>query len=108
MRFGALFAASSADQDGDVDQLVLWDPCTSGQSFLAEQKALAKLSAAAEPANLEDGGIEGPGIVYGGATAADIGGLSINRRSGPLSCRVLVLEKADRPHVDGLYGGAVG
>jgi alpha-beta hydrolase superfamily lysophospholipase len=105
MRFGALFAASMADQDGDVDQLVLWDPCLSGQSFLAEQKALSKLAAGAQHASLDAGAVEGPGIIFGADTAADIGGLRIDQTSRPLSRRVLVLERADRPPSDALSKG---
>ena len=107
MRFGALFAASSADEDGDVDQLVLWDPCNSGQSFLAEGGALARLSAGARLSNLEDGALETPGIVYGAATAADIRGLNIDQCTRPLSRRVLVLERTDRPLADNLYDGSL-
>ena len=107
MRFGALFAASSADEDGDVDQLVLWDPCNSGRSFLAEGGALARLSAGARLTSLEDGAVETPGVVYGAATAADIRGLDIDQYTRPLSRRVLVLERTDRPRADSLYDSSL-
>jgi hypothetical protein len=51
MRFGAS-SPPSVDQDGDIDQLVLWDPCNTGRSCLAEKKVLGKLSAGAQLVNL--------------------------------------------------------
>lgn len=96
MRLGATFAATVADLDGAVDQLVLWDPCSSGRSFLAEQRALQRLSGGGRAANRE-GALEAPGIVYEPATAEDIDGMCIPRRARPLSRRVLVLTRDDHP-----------
>jgi pimeloyl-ACP methyl ester carboxylesterase len=97
MRFGALFAAIAADRDLDVDQLVLWDPCATGRSFLAEERALARLSGPGGSTTFEDGALDAPGIVYDAATMADIEQMSIGQCSRPLSRRMLVLERADRP-----------
>ena len=46
MRIGATIAAHAAANDGDIDQLVLWDPCLSGRAFLREQQMLSVLKLA--------------------------------------------------------------
>ena len=103
MRFGALLAAAVADQDHGVDQLVLWDPCTTGRSFLAEERAIARLSSERPGVTADDGSLEAPGIVYDAATVADINGMRIDDCTRPLSRRVLVLARADRPRAETLY-----
>jgi pimeloyl-ACP methyl ester carboxylesterase len=102
MRFGALFAATAAARDGAVDQLVLWDPCASGRSFLAEERALARLSGGAQTTTPDDGALHAAHIVYDAATLADVGAMRIEECGRPLSRRVLVLARADRPRVDAL------
>ena len=47
MRIGATIAAHAASDDGDIDQLVLWDACLSGRAFLREQQLLSVLKLAA-------------------------------------------------------------
>lgn len=96
MRLGATFAATVAELDGAVDQLVLWDPCSSGRSFLVEQRALQRLSGGGTTP-IREGVLEAPGIVYEAATVEDIDGLRIPRRVSPLSRRALILTRDDRP-----------
>ena len=96
MRLGGTFAAMVADLDGAVDQLVLWDPCASGRSFLAEQRALQRLSGGKRGVDRE-GYLESPGFVYEPATVEDIDTMHIPRHISPLSRRVLVLTRDDRP-----------
>lgn len=96
MRLGATFAAMLADLDGAVDQLVLWDPCSSGRSFLAEQRALQRLASGGGTRD-RAGRVEAPGVVYEAGTVEDIGGMCIPRRVSPLSRRALILTRDDRP-----------
>ena len=96
MRFGATLAAQAAVSDGHVDQVVLWDPCASGRSFLREQRAISTITLGS-PAESPDGSVEIPGTLYGAATADDIEAVSIAKCALPLARRVLVLTRADRP-----------
>ena len=100
MRFGALLATAVADQDRGMDQLVLWDPCTTGRSFLAEERAIARLSGHRPAVTVDDGSLEAPCIVYDAATVADIKGMRIDDCTLPLCRRVLVLARADRPRAE--------
>jgi alpha-beta hydrolase superfamily lysophospholipase len=96
MRFGATLAAQVAATDGEIDQVVLWDPCASGRSFLREQRAISTITLGST-ADSSDGSVEIPGIRYNAATARDIEATSIENCSLPLARRVLVLTRADRP-----------
>jgi pimeloyl-ACP methyl ester carboxylesterase len=49
LRLGATLAMMSAAERGDVDSLVLWSPCISGASFVAEVTKLHKLYTRIEP-----------------------------------------------------------
>jgi len=49
LRLGATVAMASAVERGDVDSLVLWNPCISGASFVAEVTKLHKLYMRIEP-----------------------------------------------------------
>ena len=96
MRFGATLAAQAAASDGQVDQVVLWDPCASGRSFLREQRAISTITLGS-PAESPDGSVEIPGTLYDATTAGDIEAVSIAKCALPLARRVLVLTRADRP-----------
>lgn len=62
MRTGALLASLAAAELPHVDQLVLWDPVTSGRTFLREGRAMALLHAAGTraPDTLGPGSVETP------------------------------------------------
>lgn len=49
LRLGATLAMAHAAVRGDVDALVLWSPCTSGQAFVTEVVKLHKVYARIEP-----------------------------------------------------------
>jgi alpha-beta hydrolase superfamily lysophospholipase len=95
LRMGAtLLAESFGSGPAVVDDLVLWDPCASGRSFLREQSALWAFAAGGEAAG--DGSVETPGLVYDEDTVADMSPLAIANGDGPLAGRVLVLTRAGR------------
>jgi pimeloyl-ACP methyl ester carboxylesterase len=96
MRFGAMLAAEAAATDHHVEQVVLWDPCTSGKRFLAEQRAMSTMTLGRH-AGRPDGSVEGPGLVYDVDTAQDIRRMSISHCPTPLARRVLVLTRPGQP-----------
>ena len=111
MRIGAtLVAEAVSSETALVDDLVLWDPCASGRTFLREQGALWSIVLGAR-AN-DDGSIETPGLIFQKETVADLSPLAIADTVGPLADGVLVLsrvgrkgnramnERLDMPHVE--------
>jgi alpha-beta hydrolase superfamily lysophospholipase len=95
MRIGATLAAESLSSEmALVDDLVLWDPCASGRSFLREQSALWAIALGARSHN--DGSIETPGLVFQKETVADLSPLAIADGIGPLADGVLLLTRASR------------
>jgi pimeloyl-ACP methyl ester carboxylesterase len=95
MRMGALLGGRMAAEDGDIDQMVLWDPCVSGKSFLAEQRALMAITFGVVAA--PDGSVQGPGIVYEPETVARLNEIAFANFTAPLARRALVLTRSDRP-----------
>lgn len=49
LRFGATVAMMHAAEHGDVDSLVLWNPCVSGASFVSEVSKLHQIYVRIEP-----------------------------------------------------------
>jgi alpha-beta hydrolase superfamily lysophospholipase len=113
LRLGAVFAAIELAKRGMVDDLVLWDPCASGRSFLREQRALWGFLQAqaiewgilqegdswglADPRDSgQDGSVETPGLVFGAADAAALEALSIASTEGVLAKRTLLLLRKSR------------
>jgi hypothetical protein len=105
LRLGATLAAAELERGGAVDDLVLWDACASGGAFLREQTALAAFrrtlpwaveQADIPPAPGEQGLVEAPGIVFSGATAADLSTVAVSRDERPLASRELVLSREGR------------
>jgi alpha-beta hydrolase superfamily lysophospholipase len=95
LRMGATLAAEIVGSGpATVDDLVLWDPCASGRSFLREQSALWKFAQGAESAS--DGSIETPGLVYSKDTVTDLSECVIANGDGPMAERVLVLMRSGR------------
>jgi pimeloyl-ACP methyl ester carboxylesterase len=94
MRLGALFAAQVAAERDDIDQLVLWDPCISGRSFLAEQRALSAISSGLEPSG--DGSASGPGFSLRPDSVRQLADLGFDGLRTPLARRSLVLSRPDR------------
>jgi alpha-beta hydrolase superfamily lysophospholipase len=111
MRIGATLAAAAfGSETAVIDELVLWDPCASGRSFLREQRALSSFTVGMQ-SSADDDSVETPGEVFDGRTAADLSALEIQHAEGPLADAVLLLmrsgrkgdrrmnERLDRPHV---------
>jgi pimeloyl-ACP methyl ester carboxylesterase len=95
LRMGAtLLAEILGTGPAAVDDLVLWDPCASGRSFLREQSALWAFALGRDAA--DDGSVETPGLIYSKDTVADMSPLAIANGEGPLAGRVLVLTRAGR------------
>jgi alpha-beta hydrolase superfamily lysophospholipase len=103
MRLGATLAAVAAHEDGDVDALVLWDPCVSGRGYVREQRALATLTLA-PTAPRADGAVEIPGLLLSAETVRDLGRLDLPALSAPLARRLLILTRPDRPKDRGTLG----
>jgi alpha-beta hydrolase superfamily lysophospholipase len=99
MRAGALLAVAAL-QEVRTEGLVLWDPVADGRSFLREQRALRMISV--EAPVVDDGSVEGPGVVFDPATAEDLGHLRLAASIGALPPRVLLLTRPDRPEPPGV------
>ncbi len=96
LRVGGTLAAAALDGTAPpAEGLVLWDPCPSGRTFLRQQQVLA--SGVVRGPRRDDGSVEAPGMVFAPQTAADLRALRIDRTTGPLASRVLVLTRRDRP-----------
>lgn len=119
MRLGATIAYAAAARGLGLQDLVLWDPCASGRTFLREQQMLhaSWLNVAqADP----DRWIETPSYRYPVAAAAEIGSLAFDGRTAPaaLAERITVLARPDRPRAralsdalpaaDAEWGDAIG
>jgi alpha-beta hydrolase superfamily lysophospholipase len=110
LRLGALLAAAELARGGPVDDLVLWDPCATGRSFLREQTAFAafrrqlavewgvepKAKGRESRPTPADGSVEAPGAVFSGATAADLAPLAVAWSDHSPAPRELVLTREDR------------
>ncbi|MGH9043515.1 MAG: hypothetical protein ACRDVP_01505, partial [Acidimicrobiales bacterium] len=94
MRMGALLAAASLGRLGPIADLVLWDPCSSGRSFLREQAALGALHSDVEP--IEGPGVELPGFVFGEDTVSDLKALCTKDPPVPPE-RILLLARPNHP-----------
>jgi alpha-beta hydrolase superfamily lysophospholipase len=95
MRLGATLVAETVDSlTPAIDDLVLWDPCASGRSYLREQGALWSFTLGSR--SNEDGSIETPGFVYDKDTVAELSTLAIGVGEGPMADRILVLKRAGR------------
>ena len=95
MRVGATLVAEAFGSGPPVlDDLVLWDPCASGRTFLREQSALWSFAFGAR--SNDDGSIETPGLVFDKDTVADLSSIAIANSEGPLAKGVLLLMRANR------------
>jgi pimeloyl-ACP methyl ester carboxylesterase len=95
MRIGATLAAEAAARDGDIDALVLWDPCVSGKAYISEQRALASLTLGIKPSG-DDGSVETPGMVFGGDTVSALRTLEIAATGTRLASHALLLTRPER------------
>lgn len=95
MRIGATLAARAAADRPKVAQLVMWDPCESGRSYLREQAAMTAVVLRSDP-KLADGGMDTPGLQLREDTVRELEGLRLDRLPGAVASRVLVLTREDR------------
>jgi len=93
LRMGATLAAISAARGTKVDAMALWDPCPTGRSFLRHERLMRELIGIGSV--IDDGSIEGPGIVFPAETARELSDLSIEETEGMLAPEVLVLTRSD-------------
>jgi alpha-beta hydrolase superfamily lysophospholipase len=94
LRMGALLAADEASRRGDIDSLVLWDPCISGHSFLREQQALRMLSVGGEDG--QEGTVDAPGLRFHAETVGDLRQLELPGAAGNAAAHTLVLTPPSR------------
>jgi pimeloyl-ACP methyl ester carboxylesterase len=101
MRVGGTAAATWATGHHALDALVLWDPSSSGQSFLREQRALHMLrrtTAAESEGDLSSteksvGGVEIPGFVYPPEGVVELRRLKIVATDPPAAKRLLIVHR---------------
>jgi dienelactone hydrolase len=94
MRMGALLAALTAATE-PIDQVVMWDACTSGRSFIRAQKVL---SLAVPSSGVSGSGPDGvPGLYLPPEILKEVSALQLGEGSAALADRVLVLTRAGSP-----------
>lgn len=106
MRLGATIAASCVD-DLELSDLVLWDPCVSGTSFLREGEALHAMRTdptAVFGHAVPEGAVDTPGFRFGRSLVVDMAQLNVGRLAAAKRppARTLVLTRDDRPAPAGL------
>ena len=105
MRLGATLAAVAMSKgmagsvESLVDGLLLWDPCTSGRTYLRGQRALQSLGVGSS--GREDASVEVPGTLFDEVTAADLSSLDLGELDGPLARHVRVLVRPTQSHGTG-------
>ncbi len=113
LRVGALVAALAGSSDGALDAVVLWDPSSSGRSFVREQAALRAVSIGPPPLHeaAATGGTLGSGVAPGSessqveilgsvlspAHVAELERLELTSIDGPVAKRVLAVLRRERP-----------
>jgi pimeloyl-ACP methyl ester carboxylesterase len=103
MRLGATILGAAADtHDLGLTSLVLWDPCSSGRTYLRELSALESLRR--ENLSIEsDGSVETSEFVFSPQTVNEIRRLSLmTLERSPLAERLLVVARDDRSISDKL------
>jgi alpha-beta hydrolase superfamily lysophospholipase len=94
LRMGANLAVAELLAGGGVDAALLWDPCDSGRMFMRQQSMLRRTIERGEI--LDDGSVEGPGIVLMPETVAELNALVLSGE-GAIADQVLVLSRSTRP-----------
>jgi alpha-beta hydrolase superfamily lysophospholipase len=98
MRLGATLGYLAAAESAlDLDDLILWDPCLTGKSFLRELQLLHRSWFGDQP-GVPPGWIETPSYRFAPDFVADAGRIAIDGRvpSSDLARRRTVLFRADR------------
>ncbi len=94
MRVGALLAGLTGALE-PFDSLVLWDPCTSGRSFVREQRMLSLRIQAASRSNVAPDDI--PGFLLPADLLRELSMLEFDESTAALAARVLLLTRVDQP-----------
>jgi alpha-beta hydrolase superfamily lysophospholipase len=92
MRMGALLAAMAAGRGAGADALVLWDPCTSGRTFLRRHQAIQAMRF---PPAAGWRGVEVPGYSLDEAVAGEVTALRLPRDL-PVGRVLVVARPGDR------------
>ncbi len=94
MRVGALLAALTATTE-PINHVVMWDPCTSGRSFIRAQRVL---SLSVPSSGVTGSGPEGvPGLYLPPEILKEVSRLELGEGSASLADRVLILTRAGSP-----------
>ncbi len=104
MRMGALLAAMAAGRGAGVDALVLWDPCTSGRTFLRRHQAIQAMRF---PPAAGWRGVEVPGYALDEAVAGEVTALRLPRDL-PVGRVLVVMRPGDHRPAVRCAGGADG
>jgi pimeloyl-ACP methyl ester carboxylesterase len=102
VRFGATLASWVAADRGDIDDLVLWAPFSSGREFLRELRAfrLIKRPIMGAVPRIADGGEEAAGYAFDRHTVSAISAIEPLARTGPFAKRILIVPRDDLPGSD--------
>jgi alpha-beta hydrolase superfamily lysophospholipase len=104
LRLGASLLAETLRGEVSTNAAVLWDPCTSGRTFLREQQLLLRvLSGEDYP---DDGRRYGPGVTYTESTVAALSTLSLKDALGEIDGLTLVISREGNPDVAALVDSA--
>jgi alpha-beta hydrolase superfamily lysophospholipase len=98
LRMGATLAATAAAERTDIDGLVLWNPCTTGRSYIRQVKALAMTSAdmGGKPViNQTTGDLEALGFAIPSALVSDLSKLDLTHVTHRPAKRALILSRDD-------------
>ncbi|MBX3231222.1 MAG: GNAT family N-acetyltransferase [Labilithrix sp.] len=105
IRMGATIAAAAAAERGDVERLVLWNPCATGRAYAREMKMFRQYAESTgelqtRPNALADGDEESGGFLLTKETLADLKKLDLAKIDKRPAGRVLVLGRDDVPDDD--------
>ncbi len=110
LRVGALLAAHAVSRCQPISQLVLWDPCVSGNRYLREQARLYRLKVGVSESDTAD--VLTVGMVFAPQTEGALGALELADAdlAAPHVSRVLLMprpENADSDAVVAIAGRAM-
>ena len=97
LRLGATLAFEHAAASGDVDSLVLWNPCVSGKAFVTEVTRLHKMYLRIEPqmaaaTPFPADGEEALGLFLPRAVIGELSQIDLLKASHPPARRILVVD----------------
>ncbi len=104
MRIGGLLAGLASALE-PFDAVVLWDPCTSGRSFVREQRMLSLRIPVAGRPEVTD---EIPGFHLPPDLLREVSSLELDETAAALADRALLLTRGDLPPDRPLLGPLVG